>query len=387
MKILIVSHEYPPIGGGGANACFYLSKSLVNNGHTVTVLTTGFEELVGEMNENGVNVIRLNTRRKSKTSSSFVEMFSYLKKAMKVAEVLHKKNHYDICQVFFGIPAGPIGLHLKRKFNLPYVVRMGGGDVPGFQKRFKYIYKLTNPFLRKIWKNANSLIANSEGLKRLALDFDRKSQIAVVHNGVNIHEFTPKHKENDEEINILFVSRLIERKGLQHIIPLLPEIKEKSNKKVVLTVVGGGPYCDYLIQLCKEYNVVDLVNFEGHKNHDQLLQYYQNADLFVLPSSKEGMPNVVLEAMSCGLPILMTKCEGSKELIQDNGFIINPSLKEQTVKNFTELINDKELRIKLGLNSRKLIENAYSLEKVVQSYESIYNRVMEVEENESTVTH
>ena len=64
-----------------------------------------------------------------------------------------------------------------------------------------------------------------------------------------------------------------------------------------------------------------MIQFVGQKEKDGIVPYYQNADLFILPSAKEGMPNVVLEAMACGLPIVMTSCEGSKELITDNGII------------------------------------------------------------------
>ena len=65
-----------------------------------------------------------------------------------------------------------------------------------------------------------------------------------------------------------------------------------------------------------------MVEFVGQKNKKEIVPFYQNADLFILPSAKEGMPNVVLEAMACGLPIIMTPCEGSKELVQDNGYIL-----------------------------------------------------------------
>ena len=70
-----------------------------------------------------------------------------------------------------------------------------------------------------------------------------------------------------------------------------------------------------------ETKVRNLVRFEGRKNKDQVLRYYQAADLFLLPSLSEGMPNVVLEAMASGLPIVITPCEGSKELVTDNGVI------------------------------------------------------------------
>lgn len=141
MKILILSHEFPPIGGGGANACFFLTREFAQKGHQVTILTAQFADLPhSEITKEGARIMRVPCRRMNKEKSSFLEMFSYLIRAWKQAEQLVKKEKYDICLTFFGIPSGPLALHLKRKYKLPYVVRFGGGDIPGAQKRFRYLY-------------------------------------------------------------------------------------------------------------------------------------------------------------------------------------------------------------------------------------------------------
>ncbi len=73
--------------------------------------------------------------------------------------------------VFFGIPSGPLGLYLKRKYEIPYVIRFGGGDIPGFQDRFSVIYKLIGPAIKAIWRNSDALVVNSSGLRKMALDY------------------------------------------------------------------------------------------------------------------------------------------------------------------------------------------------------------------------
>lgn len=237
MKILMISHEYPPIGGGGANACMYLAREYAKVLHDVTIVSVWYEGQLETEDSYGIHIIRVKSKRRYKEHCSFLEMTDYLYKAWPIVKRLEKEHHFDICQVFFGIPSGPIGYALRKKYGVPYIIRFGGGDIPGFQDRFAVLYKMLGPFLKVIWSNADALIANSEGLKKLAVDFYDKKTIDVIYNGVDTNKFYPIIKSengystDNKIIKILFVSRLIERKGLQFIIPKLKEIEKKSQKK------------------------------------------------------------------------------------------------------------------------------------------------------------
>ena len=350
MKILIISHEFPPIGGGGANACYFLSREFSKLGHTVQIITANYQGLEKTENVGGVIIHRLNAARKRKEQCSFMEMLSFLMKAMPWAERLHKENIFDVCLVFFGIPSGPVGYILKKKYNLPYIIRFGGGDVPGFQERFSFIYKLLGPAIKRIWFHADALVANSLGLKQMALAYYNARDFEVIPNGVDVDYFTPRYSTNDEVIKILFVSRLIERKGLQFVIPQIQQIKKNTSKNFQFIIVGDGPYRETLEQIAVNNEVSRYITFVGQKTRDEILPYYQNADIFFLPSQKEGMPNVVLEAMSCGLPVVMTPCQGAPELIDGNGYI---SKTEDFAERIIELINDDGKRKAMGEKSRR----------------------------------
>lgn len=365
MKILAISHEFPPIGGGGANACFFLTKGFVEKGHEVTLVTANYQGMPESQIVNGVRVIRVNSKRAHKEHCSFKEMLSYLLKAYPVANKLQKREKFDVCLVFFGIPSGPIGYMLKKKYKLPYVIRFGGGDVPGFQERFTKVYKVIAPAIKLIWKNADALIANSQGLKDMALDFYNKKPFDVIPNGVDTEVFYPIVKEESDEFKILFVSRLIERKGLQFIIPQLKKIQDSTEKSVKLIVVGDGPYRETLERIAEENHVSDMVEFVGQKGKEEIVPFYQNADLFILPSAKEGMPNVVLEAMACGLPIIMTPCEGSAELICENGY---KAERKEFADYIIKLIGDNEMRKEMSINSNKRVKNFFSWKHIVNEY-------------------
>ena len=371
MKILIVSHEFPPIGGGGANACLFLSKEFVKKGHDVTILTAKYgQQPEIEVTEDSVEIHRVKCLRKKVESSNFVEMFTFLMSAFGKADKLEKQKQYDICLVFFGIPSGPLALYLKKKYKLSYVIRSGGGDIPGTQKRFKYVYMLLAPALRKIWKEAAGIVANSQGLKERAETFENRYEISVIENGVDMSFFRPSQKQKkDDTIKILFVSRLIERKGLQFIIPSLKRIQDRvyeaCKKKIELVVVGDGPYRSVLEELVSENGCKDMVSFVGQKNKQEVKEYYKDADVFLLPSVWEGMPNVVLEAMASGLPIIMTPCEGSKEIITDNGIVAEyNSMDEQIVY----LCTHHEEREVMGRNSLRNVEQKYQWNIIADTY-------------------
>lgn len=381
MNILIVSHEYPPIGGGGANACLYLAKNYAAFGNKVTILTACFRELPQEEDIDNVHIARVKALRKKEDKSTFLEMFSFLCSAWLKAGQMVKQEKFDVCQIFFGIPSGPIGLHLKNRYGIPYVIRFGGGDIPGAQKRFSLIYKLLTPAIRTIWKNADALVANSTVLKQKALQFESRYPIDIISNGVDSDFFTRgKLKENpkmvdsgksDGEINVLFVSRLIQGKGLQYIIPEMNRINAACGKKVLLTIVGDGPYREELERITSESGVAPYVAFEGKKNKKELYEYYSKANLFILPSESEGMPNVVLEAMAMGLPILMTPCGGSEELIGDNGRV-EPI--ERFVDALIEMCNDEQTLICMGRQSKLLARTKFSWQEKAKEYIAVFER-------------
>lgn len=366
MKILVISHEYPPVGGGGANACLFLTRGYAKAGHKVTVITVWYEGLQVRELLDGVEICRLKSKRTSKEHCSFSEMFDYIRKAYPVADRMTKKKSYDVCQVFFGIPSGPVGYWLKKRYGLPYIIRFGGGDIPGFQERFKRIYQILGPFVKLLWNDADALVANSEGLQVFARKFYDKKPIAVICNGVDTAAFYPRECDtNSGQIHLLFVSRLIERKGLQFVIPKLMQIQSASGQSVRLTVVGDGPYRQALENLAKQCGVNEMITFVGQKEKDDLLPYYQSGDIFLFPSKREGMPNAVLEAMACGLPILMAPCEGSKELIDGNGMIVEA---EKMGDLLSEIVTDRDRLRSWGRESRRRAVELFSWDRVVQSY-------------------
>lgn len=376
MKIFIISHEYPPIGGGGANACRFLSREYAKSGNEVTILTSSFRDLPRHETVDGAEIIRVRAFRKQETKSTLPEMFSFLISAFVKANQLAKKRDFDICHVFFGIPSGPIGFWLKKRYAIPYVIRMGGGDIPGAQKRYAFVYKAISMPLRKIWEKADAVVANSEGLLDRARKFSESAEFKIISNGVDVEFFNGNLNDCREcdEVRILFVSRLIEGKGIQYIIPMMQAINKKSGKKVFLDIVGDGPYRSTLEHIVQECGAEIFVTLYGQKTKKELLNFYSRADLFILPSRSEGMPNVVLEAMAMSLPIIMTPCEGSKELVTDNGIITSVEMFQEAI---LELVSDENKRKSMGVNSRKNIMKLFTWDTAARQYEDLFDDIVQ----------
>ena len=375
MRILALSHEYPPIGGGGANAAYHLLNGMADAGYEITLITTEYKSDQYRDERENLKIHEVASKREKIDTSSFIEMLDYLTRAYKEAKSILKNqpDRIDACIAFFGIPSGPIAYLLRKKYGIPYIIRLGGGDIPGAQKRFAVIYKLLTPAIKLIWKNADALIANSKGLMKEAVAYYDTGNCMVIPNGVDADYFSPKKSEDkknavDVVFRILFVSRLIKGKGLQHIIPKLKEIAERTNKNIKLTIVGDGPYRGELESIVTDTDTSDIVEFVGRQSGDELLKYYRGADLFILPTEREGMPNVVLEAMSCGIPIIMTPCSGSEELIDGNGYIAEI---DDFSEKMIDLILDDKKRVDMGRISRERIQGYFSWKKSTDKYEEV----------------
>lgn len=384
MKILIITHEYPPVGGGGANACRALSGCFASEGHFVHVVTVRYGDLPyrEELFSGRLVVTRVNAKRAARDHCSAPEMFDYIKKAHKKAESVLSSEDYDICLCFFGIPGGVLARRLKEKYTLPYVIRMGGGDIPGFQKRFRALYQLVGPELRRIWRESSALVANSEGLRKMAEAFCDRYPVQVIPNGVDTDVYYPsdnkmagyKNAKGNRTVQLLTVCRIIERKGLQDVIPCLNSIESRTGRPVRWTIAGSGPYRVELEKIAAEYGAADKIVFTGYKEGEELAQLYRSTDIFVFPSLREGMPNAVLEAMASGLPIVMRRgCQGADELVKENGLLSDGCFTDT----LTEIIDRGETEwIRMGSISREIVTDAYTWKHISDRYLTLFDRIL-----------
>lgn len=387
MKILMLNYEYPPLGGGGGIVTQYLAKNLAAMGHEVEVITSKFKGFPSLEAASGFRVHRVPVLRKNPHFCRFHEMLTYVISGSFYSLRFVREFKPDLIHAFFGIPSAPIAYLLKKVYGYPYVVFLGGRDVPRPNPDPPYyalLYKLLKPAIKRIWANAQTVVACSQGLRQLALKTDPKAKIEVIPDGIELQKFPYiqyiQHLENlaaSNPIKILTIARLIPRKGVQFLIQSLPEIKKSVQQEFVLEVVGDGPYKSELIELAKKLKVEGLISFAGSMPYDDLPKKYQDADIFALPSLAEGMPLVVLEAMASGLPIVASRVQGLEELVADeiNGYLVSPADISELSRSLISLINEASKRHKMGLESRRIAEG-YDWKNIAESYLKVYEKCL-----------
>ena len=231
------------------------------------------------------------------------------------------------------------------------------------------------PIIKEVWRKAAAVVANSQGLKQLALETDPERKIDIICNGIGTAQFRPGSGGRDK-IRILCVSRLIERKGISHLIESVPLIKEKHGNNFEILIVGEGNLEQELRSLSSSLGADDVVSFAGYIEHSRLPEIYASSDIFVLPSLNEGMSNTILEAMACGLPIITTDTGGTSELISDNGIVLRDVSSVSIADAVCRLIADNEVRRAMGNKSREIAEGM-GWGKVAERYLDIYETFLQ----------
>jgi len=349
----MLNYEYPPLGGGGSNACKYLLKEMANKGLEVDLVTSSpsntFEtEKIGDT----VSIYKLPVNKKDIHYWTQREIITYSWKTKKFIDKLMKEKEYDVCHAFFSVPCGAVAYLFRKK--IPYIVSLRGSDVPGFNKRFGVQYIFLKPLIKKIWNDAGAVVANSQGLKELALNTSPSQEIGVIYNGIDVSEFEPNFDStSDDEIRVVCVSRLIERKGINYLIEAVEKLKDKQ---IQLILVGEGNQEDALRKLVDNLKIPDKVDFKGYVDHDQIAEIYRNSDIFVLPSLNEGMSNALLEALAAGLPVIVTDTGGTSELLDGNGVLIPMGDSDAIAEAIRGFADNPEGRLQMGLRSREIAE-------------------------------
>jgi glycosyltransferase involved in cell wall biosynthesis len=380
MNILMLNYEFPPIGGGAANAHYHILKEYSTfKDLNIDVLTSAPEPgLVFEPFGKNINIIKIGIHKKNLHFWRKLEVIEWLFKSRYYYRQLLEKKSYDVVHTFFGFPTG--WLCYKTAVKVPYIISLRGSDVPGYNVRLGLDYKILAPLFKRIWSSAALIVANSEGLKELANKFMPGLDISIIPNGVDTDRFHPREEKTiGKRLKLLTVSRLIKRKRINLLIETLRELCE-LNVEAELNIAGEGALTQNLKSLASRLGVAEHVNFMGRIESEKMPQVYCDNDIFVMSSEHEGMCNAMLEAMASGLPIITTPCEGVEELITDNGIVVEQSTAESFATAITELANNSQVHLKMALDARKKAQQ-FSWRTVADRYIKCYHNVLNQKRN------
>ncbi len=383
IRVLFFNYEYPPLGGGAANATAYLLREFSKKHNLkIDLITSSIDgdnhiEKIG----NNIKIYRLPIG-KNKNRLHFQtqkELVVYSWKAYFFARKLVRKNKYDLTHSFFAVPCGFISHLLWREKKLPYIISLRGSDVPGYSERFSLIYKILIPLIRVIWKYAEFVVANSLEFKKLAQKVNPNQKIKVITNGIDVKEFYCRNLLNEgnaeDSFRVICGSRITPRKGIRFIIKATQILKSKGIK-IELDIIGEGNEKRDLEKMVDNMNLNKEINFLGVIKHSELPKYYQRSNVYVSASFNEGMSNTMLEALACGLPIIATKTGGTNEMVfsGENGFVVEMKSAEDIAKKIEIIFNNFELEKKMSEKSRQIAEKM-SWENIANDYEALYKKI------------
>ena len=328
---------------------------------------------VSEKFSENITIHKIGIRKKHLHFWRRSEVIEWLIRAGFYYRILLRKNDYDLAHAFFGFPTG--WLCYRNAGKLPYIISLRGSDVPGQNARLQFDYKILAPSFRAIWKKASALVACSEGLKERALLFMPSVSIDVIPNGVELDRFSPiETAEKPEVLRLLTVGRLSVTKRIEMLIDAV-DILHRTACKVHLTVVGSGKMERQLRKIVDERELGDVIKFTGRKDSNKMPEVYRRNDIFISASMQEGMSNAMLEAMSSGLPIVTTRCEGLAELIDGNGLIVEQDNIEEIAKAVKRLADNPELYKQMSTAARKQAEK-FDWAKAASSYIEQYRKII-----------
>jgi glycosyltransferase involved in cell wall biosynthesis len=374
MNILFINYEYPPIGGGAAQASKYLGEALVGMGHHVAVLTSSHKDLQGLAVENGVWVYRIRSHRPYAYRAGMPEMISFMLAGTLAAGNIARRTKAEGAIAFFTIPGGPIACMLKIMMSLPYVISLRGGDVPGHVPGISGMHTMTAPLRRAILNASHGIVANSLSLAQKSFEAD-PYPVSVIPNGVDTEFFRPRPRQ-DTPFRILYAGRLHPEKNLSFLLDQLELFSRDERIPFELHIAGEGPGEADLRAHADSLSIRHRVVWHGWCGRDDLRTLYQEAACLVNSSFYEGMSNVILEAMASGIPVVASSVPGNTDLI-DHGktgilfALDDPSSLRSSLKALAENHAYAEA---LGRNARAFVEREHTWGEAARRYLEILEK-------------
>jgi glycosyltransferase involved in cell wall biosynthesis len=392
LRILKVAQAYYPFQeyGGPVVKVRALARGLAQRGHHVTVLTAdlglaghnghgvNFERCKWgwRSEQDGVEAVYLPTFGHYRALTINPRVIAFCRASLMGFDLVHFYGLYDLL--------GPAASSFCRRQGVPYVIEPMGMYRP-IDRAFRMKQVWHRLLGTAFWRNASRIIATSEmEQQELLSDGVPPSKVVIRYNGIDggaqtslpvRGAFRVKWNISPGEPLILFLSRLIPRKGADILIEAFARVCAKSGRLVIAGPEGEPGYRAYLERCAKESGMAARVIFTGPVYDEEKKALFADADLFVLPSRYENFANAPAEAMSCGVPVIITNACGIRSLVEGQaGLVIAPE-KEALVEALGSLIHDKALYARFKDGCRRVADQL-SWNRLTEQMEGYYDDVL-----------
>jgi len=392
MRILYVINQISE-WRGDSGLVWYSAKFLENKGHEVSIATTdGNPSKNKDEDQNYLSILKKLSNTKDNpviidgipvyaAHCTIESLGMYAPNAKHLAKKIAK--NFDLIHIYSWYHH--IGIEffkIAKSTGIPLVVSLMGtlqSDAHNFYKYKKSLVDLVYTKKMLSYSSALHSVGDSENDAYLKFGVNPK-KIHKIENGINLEDFKLKNKSDilkrihiDEKPYILFLSRINKKKGLELLLQSF-KILKNSNQKIYLVIAGTGDpeYVEQIKKYVKKIGLQDWVIFTGLVSQDEKITLFNSAKLFTLISISDIHPRAIEEALTMGVPVVISKESDFPEVSEYNaGIIVNRDQKPITDA-FKKLLEDEDSLKKLSHNAKKLIKENFLNENQIEKFEQLY---------------
>lgn len=387
MKILMLTWEYPPrVVGGIARVVYDLSKTLLKDGHEVTVITYKEGDAPDFEDDKGVKVYRVNNYMIN--PNNFIDWVMQLNFNLvaKANEIIAKEGNFDVIHAHDWLVAYSAKT-LKNSYNMPIVATIHATEAGRNSGIHDETQRYINDTEWMLTYEASEVIVNSNFMKNelqrlFGLPYEK---INVIPNGINMNLFSGVERDYnfrrkfamDNEKIILFMGRLVYEKGIQHLISAMPKVL-KGYHDSKLIICGKGGMIEELKEQAKNLGISEKVYFPGYMSGKDVQKMYKAADISVFPSTYEPFGIVALEAMLSENPVVVSDIGGLNEIVQhkENGMKTYCGNPNSIADSILELLYDHKLCAEITKKAKSKVRNEYNWNKISQDTHFAYQKAI-----------
>jgi glycosyltransferase involved in cell wall biosynthesis len=297
------------------------------------------------------------------------------------------RGEFDLVHAHWVIPNGPIGALVAKRHRVPLVLSLHGSDV-SVSQRSDWLGRIA----RSTFSRTAAVTAPSEDLLERARGLGAVCHTALIPYGADVDAFGPDPAARSrtraqlglsaDHTVVCGIGRFVHWKGFEYLIDAFAK-SSTALPQLRLVFIGDGDLRQSLQTRARSLGVGDTVTFAGMAARDEMPAYLAAADIVVVPSIHyegyvDGLPNVALEAMAAGKPLVATRVGGLPQLVQsgENGLLVDERDSDALADAIAMLARDPDLRSRLGENGRMLIRDSMNWDVVAERFEAVYDRVL-----------
>jgi glycosyltransferase involved in cell wall biosynthesis len=380
VKILYITQFFSFTRGGGEATFYFFARELAKRGHEIFVIRhriTPFEKLEGNLK---VIDVYPAVKYMGGLPPSMKDNLLYLFNAIKAGCKIVKKHGVDVIHANNFTPV-LVGSFIAKRCGIPLVVTIHDVfSVEGW--RYWHLWArqfgvsplsiAIGPIFERATLMAPATIIHtvSERSRKDLIEFGVDRPIFVVPNGIDLSLYS---KANEVKPQAIYVGRLVFYKNLEVAINAFKEVL-KVIPEARFIVVGDGPMRETWMNYVMKLGLKDKVKFTGYVSHKEKVRLISESCALIFPSLFEGFGMAILEAYACGRPVVVSNVEPLTDIVTDGytGYLADPADPREWAEKMIRLMADRLKASRMGLNGRKLVEERFSIQKIAESIERLY---------------